>query len=135
LTHTDYEYRVMPDARRPLAHEVYSVDRVVATSEDGQQAEYFPFFSVKHGAEQRQTFWHASRRPAERGEGQADTGSEVYLALVDLGMRPSVAGGWTLDVETTCSNRELPHRLPFGGDQPRLHVSAGGGLVARVACL
>src|SRR5262249_30190478 len=80
-------------------------------------------------------FWHASRRPAEQGEGRGDRGSEVYLALVDLGMRPAAAGGWTLDVETTCTNRDLPQRLPFGPDQPRLRVSEGGGLVARVACL
>src|SRR5262249_2241889 len=26
LTHTDYQYRVVPEARRPLAHEVYTVD-------------------------------------------------------------------------------------------------------------
>ena len=50
-------------------------------------------------------------------------------------MQPSLAGGWTLDVETTCLNRDLPHRLPFGGDQPRLQISEGSGLVARVVCL
>src|SRR5262249_54126894 len=32
LTHRETEYRVVPDARRPLAHEVFSIDRVVAVS-------------------------------------------------------------------------------------------------------
>ena len=136
LTHTDYEYRVIPDARRPLAHEVYTVDRVVATTPEGREIEYRPFFSVKHADEgDPGTFWYSARRPAEQADGGLDHGTEVFLSLVDLQMRPSMAGGWTLDVETTCCNRDLPHRLPFGPDQPRLQLSAGGGLVSRVLCL
>src|SRR5262249_42043844 len=42
---------------------------------------------------------------------------------------------WTVDVETTCMNRDLPHRLPFGGDQPRLLLAEGAGPVSRIACL
>ena len=66
LTHTETEYRVVPDARRPLAHEVYSIDRVTATSPENEQVEYQPFYSFKHAADQRQqkTFWQATRRPA-----------------------------------------------------------------------
>jgi type VI secretion system protein ImpG len=29
----------------------------------------------------------------------------------------------------------LPHRLPFGGDQPRLQLSEGGAVVSRISCL
>ncbi|HEY7311913.1 MAG TPA: type VI secretion system baseplate subunit TssF [Gemmataceae bacterium] len=136
LTHADFEYRIVPDARRPLAHEIYTVDRVTAMGPDGHELEYRPFFSVKHADNSAtETYWHSSRKPAERGDGQPDHGSEVFLSLVDLGMRPSTAGGWTLDVETTCLNRDLPHQLPFGPDQPRLQLSAGGGLVTRIVCL
>jgi len=136
LTHADFEYRIVPDARRPLAHEIYSVDRVTATAPDGRELEYRPFFSVKHAdASATETYWHSSRKPAERSDGQPDRGTEVFLSLVDLGMRPSTAGGWTLDVETICLNRDLPQRLPFGPDQPRLQLSAGGGLVTRIVCL
>lgn len=136
LTHTESEYRVVPDARRPLAHEVYTVERVAATAADGSQVEYRPFFSVKHADEdQAATYWHASRRAAERGAGSTDHGTEVYLALVDLNNQPNVTVDWTLDVETVCCNRDLPSRLPFGGDQPRLQLSEGGALVSRVLCL
>lgn len=136
LTHTDYEYRIVPDARRPLAHEVHTVNRVIATTPDGREVEYRPFFSVKHADEHTAgTFWYSARRPAEQAEGALDHGTEVFLSLVDLQMRPSMAGGWTLDVETTCLNRDLPSRLPFGPDQPRLRFSSGGGLVSRVVCL
>ena len=137
LTHTDYEYRVVPDVRRPLAHEVYSIDRVVATSPDGEAAEFFPFYSVKHGRAGRaaRAFWHAARREAEQGQDAGDPGTEVFLSLVDLAFEPAAPAGWTLDVTTTCLNRDLPHQLPFGGGQPRLQFSEGGALVSGITCL
>jgi type VI secretion system protein ImpG len=137
LTHTEFEYRVVPDARWPLAHEVYSVDRVLAAAPEGAEVEFQPFFSIKHALEARSagTFWHSTRRPAEPSEGPVDNGTEVYLSLVDLGFSPSAPADWTMAVETTCLNRDLPHRLPFGGDQPRLQFSEGGALVSSIACL
>src|SRR5262249_16297698 len=137
LTHTQPEYRVVPDARRLLAHEVYSIDRVTGIPLEGEAVEYLPFFSVKHAAagRDRSRFWHATRRAGGLGGGAPSEGTEVYLSLVDLQFQPSAPADWTLDVETTCLNRDLPHRLPFGGDQPRLQLSEGGGLVSRVSCL
>jgi type VI secretion system protein ImpG len=136
LTHAQHEYRVVPDARRPLAHEVYSIDRVVATSPDNESVEFRPFYGVKHAhqARQQRAFWHASRRPAGHAAGQVDHGTEVHLSLVDLDFRPSAPAEWTVDVETTCLNRDLPHRLPFGGGQPRLQLAGKGGM-AKVRCL
>jgi type VI secretion system protein ImpG len=137
ITHTEAEYRVVPNVRRPLAHEVYSIDRVTALGPDGEAEEHMPFFSVKHAAAGRDCtrFWHATRRQAESDGGHVDLGTEVYLSLVDLQFQPSAPAGWTLDVETTCLNRDLPHRLPFGGDQPRLQLAEGGALIAGISCL
>ena len=36
LTHTDFEYQVVPDRRRPMALEVYSIDRVTASLTSGR---------------------------------------------------------------------------------------------------
>ena len=133
LTHTEPEYRVVPDARRPQALEIYSIDQVVATMPDGGEAMYRPFYSAQHATEQnQQAFWHGTRRAAES---DADHGTEVFLTLVDLDFQPSAPGGAVLDVQTTCLNRDLPHRLPFGGDQPRLQLSEGGGPLAPLVCL
>jgi type VI secretion system protein ImpG len=137
LDQTEYDYRVVPDARRQLAHEIYSIERVTATASDGQQVEYLPFFSAKHalGEGTSQTYWQAARRPAVHTKGDIDHGTEIFLSLVDLNMQPSAPANWTLDVETVCLNRDLPQRLPFGGDQPRLQLSSGGGLVSRITCV
>ena len=127
LTHSDSEYRVVPDARRPMAMEVYSVDRVTATSPQNEVVEYQPFFSFKHASSgtPQQTFWQSSRKPANATGPEPDHGTEVMLKLVDLELSPSQASDWTLDVETTCMNRDLPHRLPFGGGQSRLQALGG----------
>ena len=44
-------------------------------------------------------------------------GTEVYLSLVDLDFRPSLPAVETLTVHATCTNRDLPGKLPFGGEQ------------------
>ena len=137
LTQTETEYRVAPDSRRPLATEVYSIDEVTASSPAGEEHEYLPFYSVQHSTqrESRQKFWYADRRDAEPRQGVIDHGSEVYLNLVDLDFVPAPQSGWFLDVRTICFNRDLPNRLPFGGGQPHLSLSEGGGGVATIECL
>src|SRR6266851_661828 len=88
LTHTRYEYRVLPDVARPQGLEVYSVDSVTnvdpATS---STREYQPFYSFRHGRtrEDQETFWYSSRRPSLL---EGDRGTEVYINLVDLKFNP-----------------------------------------------
>jgi type VI secretion system protein ImpG len=137
LTQTEFEYRVVPDARRPLSHEIYSIEHTVASAPDGRHVEYRPFFSVKHARpeDSAQAFWYQTRKAAEHTRGDVDHGTEIYLSLVDLGFQPKAPADWTLNVETICCSRDLPHRLPFGGDQPHLQLSKGDGLVSRIACL
>jgi type VI secretion system protein ImpG len=132
LTQTKSEYRVVADARRPFAHEVYSIDKVTATSPSGAEVEYHPFYSFQHAHHDARprNFWHASRRPAES---QSDT-MDMYLSLVDLDFNPAQAADWTIDLETTCFNRNLPNSLPFGSGQPRLRLTQGGP-ISQVQCL
>ncbi len=136
LTHQETEYRVVPDAYRPLAMEIYSIDRVTATSPSNEQVEYQPFYSFKHASAGRDqsTFWHASRRPSDTVREVVDRGTEMFISLVDLDLARAGSTDWILDVETTCLNRDLPRRLPFGGGQPRLHLSEGGPIES-VTCL
>ncbi|MBI4586182.1 MAG: type VI secretion system baseplate subunit TssF [Planctomycetes bacterium] len=136
LTHTESEYRVVPDARRPLATEVYSIDRVAGTSPAGEETEYQPFYSFKHSLDHQkpQTFWYATRRPSQRLRGPTDHGTEMFLSLVDPGFNPEAPANWVVNVETTCLNRDLPKRLPFGGGQPNLQLAEGGPF-SRIQCL
>lgn len=133
LTHTRTEYRVVPDARRPRATEVYSIDRVIGPSPDGEEMEYLPFYGVKHAPNRadRAPYWKMSRRPAAHN----DPGTEVYLSLVDLDLNPNAPADGIVSVEATCLNRDLPSRLPFGGGEPRLQLSEGAAPVEHLRCL
>lgn len=128
LNHMQSEYHVVPDPRLPWAHEIYSVDRVVATDPAGTAHEFLPFYSVHHARGRREAtrFWYPTRRMMSRAGGKDDAGSEVYLTLVDLDFQPAAPGGWFVDVETTCCSRNVPARLPFGGGQPALQLVPGG---------
>jgi type VI secretion system protein ImpG len=136
LTNTETEHRVVPDARRPMAMEIYSVNRVTATSPRGETLRYLPFYGVEHGhTGEEPAFFYPTRRPAPESDGQSDPGTEVALSLVDLDFRSLANDDWVLEVETTCLNRNLPNRIPFGGDDPRLSFSEGGGPIQRIRCL
>lgn len=134
------EVRVVPDARRAQALEVYSVDRVMITSPDGKSRELRPFYGLEHGAEgalaeTRAIHYHASRRTAEVAGARGDAGTEVYLQFVDPHFDPALPADHVLTVETTCTNRDLPSRLPFGVDLPRLALAEGEVPVSKLRCL
>jgi type VI secretion system protein ImpG len=114
LTHLQNEYRVIPDVHRQVATEVYSIDSITTTDPYLQRSRQFqPFYSLRHtyDRERDRTFWYATRRPSQAGE---DPGTEVYLSLVDVGFDANVPAVETMIVHTTCTNRDLPGKLPFG---------------------
>ena len=111
-----HEYPVVPDVRRRLALEIFSIEEVVSANPQSQEVTRFePFYSYRHAMvrEKKQTFWHATRRPSAR---RGDEGTDVNLSLVDLSGRPAQANVETLTVRCLCSNRDLPARLPFGSE-------------------
>jgi len=111
-----HEYPVVPDVRRRMAMEIFSVDEVVSANPQTQEVTRFePFYSYRHAMtrEKKQTFWHATRRASAR---RGDEGTDVYLSLVDLSGRPAQANVETLTVRCQCANRDLPSRLPFGSE-------------------
>ena len=133
VTHLQSEYRVVPDARRPNAMEVYSVDDVTATPPDGTDRRFDPFYWIRHAQDRegKTAFWQAMRRSA----GFADSATEVFVKLVDLEHEPTSPTGWAMTLKTTCLNRDLPNKLPFGGGQPRLSFSEGDAPLKQISCL
>jgi type VI secretion system protein ImpG len=116
LTETKAEYGVVPDVRRRNALEIFSVDEVFSSNpQTAEVQEYLPFYSYRHGVlrDKNQTFWHSTRRPSGR---RGDEGTEVFISLVDLSGRMNLPNVDTLSVRCTCTNRDLPARLPFGSE-------------------
>ncbi|MER3430665.1 MAG: type VI secretion system baseplate subunit TssF [Blastocatellia bacterium] len=134
LSHHKYEYQVIPDVHRQSTTEVYSIDDVVtADPTTGKTRQFSPFYSLRHayGEQMEKSFWYATRRPSQRPD---DEGTEVYISLVDQNFDPRVPAVEVLNVKTTCTNRDLPARLPFGGKEGDFEVE-GTALLSRVRCL
>ena len=112
LDQTRYEYPVIPDVRRRQFMEIYSIDEIVSTRPDTQEVTHYePFYAFRHAAGMDgKAFWHASRRPSPEG------GSEVLLTLTDLSGRPARPDADALTARCTCTNRDLPSRLPFSSE-------------------
>jgi type VI secretion system protein ImpG len=130
---TSAEYEVIADSRRPAALEVYSVDKVIVTGPDGAIKPIRPIYGLTHaGAIRKETwFWQDSRRNSISGE----TAQDTWLSFVDLDASPADANDWVASVETTCTNRELAGKLPFGGGHPYLRLVKEQPGLAGLACL
>ena len=116
LTQRKYEYAIVPDVRRPDSTEVFSIDQVTGMNTRTQATVNFePFYSFRHTARpvKGQSFWLARRRPSGR---EGSDATDIYLSLVDLSMRTADPEADILTVRTTCTNRDLPSRLPFGSE-------------------
>jgi type VI secretion system protein ImpG len=134
LDHAHAEYRVVPDVRRQRTTEVYSVDAVTSVSPTtGSALAFQPFYSFKHSFEGRtgHAFWHATRRPSERKD---DSGTEVFLSLVDLNFRATRPPTDVVTVNVTCTNRDLPGLLAFGDPNGDFDLEGAAPLRA-VRCL
>ncbi|MBK9169574.1 MAG: type VI secretion system baseplate subunit TssF [Bryobacterales bacterium] len=116
LTQQKFEYPVIPDVRRPYATEVFSIDDVVTINLATQESvRHQPFYAFRHegAGETQKAFWIANRRRSLKRD---DEGTDVFLALFDFSQRPVRPVEDTLTVRVTCTNRDLPARLPFGSE-------------------
>ncbi|HVQ55387.1 MAG TPA: type VI secretion system baseplate subunit TssF [Pyrinomonadaceae bacterium] len=134
LSQQRYEYQIIPDVHRQNGTEIYSVDEVITSDPQTGTMRYFaPFYSLRHayGEEADKSYWYAARRQSQRAD---DEGTEVYMSLVDMNFDPRVPAVEVLNVKTTCTNRDLPARLPFGGRENDFEVE-GTALLSGVRCL
>ncbi len=134
LSQQKYEYQVIPDVHRQSTTEIYSIDEVVANDPRTNTSRVFsPFYSLRHayGEQMEKSFWYAVRKPSQRPD---DDGTEMFMSLVDGNFDPNVPAVEVLNVKATCSNRDLPARLPFGGKEGDFEVE-GASLMSRVRCL
>ncbi|KQQ88430.1 type VI secretion system baseplate subunit TssF [Massilia sp. Leaf139] len=130
LTHATASYPVLADARRAYAFEVQSVDSVnlVRQTPQGETVVQFrPFYSLQHAqtAEQNGHYW-ALRRDETLAE--RSPGFETQIAIVDIDFDPAAVETDTLNLELTCSNRDLPALLPVGQAGGDLFLESGSSV-------
>ncbi|MGA9245850.1 MAG: type VI secretion system baseplate subunit TssF [Silvibacterium sp.] len=114
VTHTKHEYRVIPDVRHQETTEVFSIDEVMASNTTRRESiQLDPLYSYRFQArkESGRAYWHAVRRMNVLGEREPST---IHLALVDVDGIMTEPDAEVLTVRCSCSNFDLPSRLPFG---------------------
>ena len=134
LTHTQTEYRVVADVRRPAALEIWQIERVRETAADGSSRVWRPFYRMTHtdaDLDNSGGSFHTARREAPLPL----SGSEVYLAPHDPAFDPEAPGDSVLSVDALCLNRDLPASLPFGGGHPELRPVESLSAIAHLVCL
>lgn len=113
ITHTCSSYPLLVDEMPGHACDIYSIDSVqmVRKTEGGSSVtEFFPWYSLRHGASDSRKghYWLMQR------EDLMSAGHEHTLTLVDRDFTPLHSDDGTASVHLTCTNRNLPHGLPYG---------------------
>jgi len=118
ISHRKTTYPVAADGRKPRAYEVIAIDSVTSVERSGdleQARQIPPFYSIQHHGEDEahRFYWYATREPSVH---ENDDGTEVEIAFVDSQFTPQRPEMEVLSLNLTCSNRDLPTHLPFGGN-------------------
>jgi type VI secretion system protein ImpG len=117
LDHAKHEYQVVPDIRRPLVTEIFSLESVVGhDSRQQQTVTYEPFYAFRHAsaAKTNGAFWHATRRASEIDD---DLPTEVFLSLVNLSGEPADPNADSVTVRCICTNANLASKLAVGNEK------------------
>jgi type VI secretion system protein ImpG len=143
LSDRDHEHHIVPDRSRPMDFEVHSVVEVRGLGKKGEvRRDFRPFYrrTARDGGSSDVGYYTlhraprlASARQLERGARSSYLGSETFLTLVDARGGPYDSDLWQLTVDTLCTNRDLPLRMPLGGRTD--FVVESGAPVEAVRCV
>jgi type VI secretion system protein ImpG len=114
--HAEPDYALVPSPDHAHAYDIHSIDAVQMLRQSARQdalTDFYPYYSLCHGTAGGKLGHYWLLR---RDEVMACThpGHEYRIALVDLEKNPLALEAATVSVTLTCSNRYLPHDLPWG---------------------
>jgi type VI secretion system protein ImpG len=116
LTHGQHEYRIVPDVRHDDVTEIFSINEVLASNPSKRTvASLQPLFAYRSQTREQDklVFWHGMRRQNALGERAP---SAMYISIADIEGAVIEPDAEILTVRCTCTNHDLPSRLPFGAD-------------------
>src|SRR5690606_11244700 len=138
---SQYEYRLVPRYLDADVCEVIRIDKVQAFDPFGNEVKLNPYYSQGHPdyLQQQDMFWHSRREFSDWAGGYSESGTEVYLSVIDRKFKginaEQTSSNWVLQVSAQCSNRNLPAYLPFGGGEPTFTISRHADVVKQIRCL
>ena len=135
LDYTCADYPLVVEHRRASAFDIFSVDKVTMLRDGAagnQMTEFHPMYATRHGhAGGRHGHYWVVRR--DEALSVFAPGHDMKIALVDIDLNPLQATTDTLSIDLTCTNGELPCRLPIGAKNgDLLHEAAASDLPVRL---
>ena len=127
ITHARSSYPLMADEIPSIGYEIYSIDSVQLLRKSPQGSSitgFFPYYSLRQGeaASRKGHYWLAHRNDQAEA-----TEHEFSLALLDRDFSPLQIEDGTASVRVTCTNRNLPHDLPYGRAGGDLSTESAAG--------
>lgn len=124
--HAEPDYALVPSPDHAHAYDIHSIDAVQMLRKSARNdalTDFYPYYSLCHGIAGGKLGHYWLLR---RDEVMACThpGHEYRIALVDLGKNPLALEAATVSVTLTCSNRYLPHDLPWGRPEGDLFLDS-----------
>ncbi|ROS00045.1 type VI secretion system protein ImpG [Sinobacterium caligoides] len=122
LKHDQYSYELTADVRRKESLEIYSINAVSASNNQGTTTEYSPFYGITHTQSSQHTFWHAERKEVYEGDHGNELATDMNINFVDLDFNPHHSHDQVIATSITCFNRNLAKKLPNSAGQPYLSI-------------
>lgn len=135
LDHTCADYPLVVEHRRAHAFDIFSVDKVTLlrdTSAGSDATEFQPMYATRHGdaGGRRGHYWVARRNEALA---VSAPGHDMTIAFSDIDLNPLHGATDTMSIDRTCTNGEVPARLPIGAKNgDLLHEAAASDLPVRL---
>jgi type VI secretion system protein ImpG len=128
ISHARHEYPITASVRNRAHTELFSIDSVLATNPSRRTSQVLPplfehrFEAAANGA---LIYWRSTRRYSQLN---AHAPSDVYLSIVDADGGMVDPNAEILTVRCTCTNHDLPSKLPFGDPSGDLLLDSGAGI-------
>jgi type VI secretion system protein ImpG len=130
VTHATASYPVLADARRAFGYEVYAIESLSLTRQTPQGetlVQFRPFYALKHAQTPEDAgHYYAVRRDEALAE--KSPGFETQVAIVDIDFDPAEVETDTLNLDLTCTNRDLPSQLSYGQQGGDLFLEGGSSV-------
>jgi type VI secretion system protein ImpG len=121
--------------KQSIFADVYRVKNVYAINPQGQKKLIQPFYGSHMNSDDDSIYWSLRRENSTWQKGFISHGTDTYLSFVDKDYKViSPNSGWIINANISCTNRDLPNKLPFGPNQPQVNFFEGGAGL-RIRCL
>ncbi|HTV77330.1 MAG TPA: type VI secretion system baseplate subunit TssF [Steroidobacteraceae bacterium] len=139
----EVDYHVLPDRNRPQDFEVYGIEKVTGIGPGGENFAVAPFYSAAHrsAASEERAYYTLQRRPrlasprqTRTGERTSYLGTECFISVTDSGQRFESGEATEVDVDTLCTNRDLPIHVGFGKGRTDFLLESGAPIAA-IRCI